>query len=77
MIGKSLLAVAVVPIAAVLLGQVIRRVRKFARRSFDGSTRIMQTMQETVLGIRIVKSFNLEGIMRGRMGASSRRAETG
>jgi subfamily B ATP-binding cassette protein MsbA len=66
----AVLAISVVPIAAVALGQVIRRVRKFARRSFDGSTRIMATMQETVQGIRIVKSFNLEGVMRGRMGGS-------
>jgi ATP-binding cassette subfamily B protein len=49
----AVLAISVVPIAAVLLGQVVRRVRKFAHRSFDGSTRIMQTMQETSQGIKI------------------------
>jgi subfamily B ATP-binding cassette protein MsbA len=66
----AILAVSAVPVAALILGQLIRRVRKFARRSFDGSTRIMQTMQETVLGIRIIKSFNLESLMRRRMTAS-------
>jgi ATP-binding cassette subfamily B protein len=60
----------VLPIAALTLGRVIRKVRKFARRSFDGSTRIMATMQETVQGIRIVKAFGLEGAMRRRMEAS-------
>jgi ATP-binding cassette subfamily B protein len=60
-------ALFVLPVAALFLGQVIRKVRAFARRSFDGSTQIMQTMGETVLGMRIVKAFNLEGEMRRRM----------
>ncbi len=60
----------VLPVAALLLGRVIRKVRKFARRSFDGSTRILATMQETVQGIRIVKAFGLEDIMRKRMETS-------
>ncbi len=62
----------VLPVAALLLGRAIRRVRKFARRSFDGSTRIMATMQETVQGIRIIKAFGLEKAMRQRMDASIR-----
>ena len=63
----SVIALAVLPIAVFGIGRLIRQVRKWARRSFDGSTRIMQTMQETVLGMRIVKSFNLEGTMESRM----------
>jgi ATP-binding cassette subfamily B protein len=63
----ALLALSVLPIAALVLGRVIRRVRVFAKRSFDGSTQIMQTMGEAVLGMRIVKSFNLENMMRERM----------
>lgn len=66
----AILAISVVPVAALLLGQVIRRVRKFARRSFDSSTQIMATMQETAFGIRIIKSFNLERVMRARMAES-------
>ena len=66
----SILAFSGMPVGAVLFGRVIRRIRKFARRSFDGSTRIMHTMQETVHGIRIVKSFNLEEVMRERMDLS-------
>jgi ATP-binding cassette, subfamily B, bacterial MsbA len=63
----SAIALAVVPVAALGLRRLILGVRKWARRSFDGSTRIMQTMQETVLGIKIVKSFNLEDVMTTRM----------
>ncbi|HUZ68039.1 MAG TPA: ABC transporter ATP-binding protein, partial [Beijerinckiaceae bacterium] len=66
----SVIALATLPIAVVSLGRMIRRLRKWARRSFDGSTRIMQTMQETVLGIKIIKSFNLEALMSARMAQS-------
>ena len=66
---------ALMPAGAVLLGRLMGRVRRFARRQFDGSTRIMHTIQETVQGIRIIKSFNLEEVMRGRMAASVREVE--
>jgi ATP-binding cassette, subfamily B, bacterial MsbA len=69
------MALCVLPVAALLLGRVIRRVRAFARRSFDGSTQIMQTMGETVLGMRIVKAFNLEDEMRKRMDTAIRVVE--
>jgi ATP-binding cassette, subfamily B, bacterial MsbA len=69
------MALCVLPVAALFLGRVIRRVRAFARRSFDGSTQIMQIMGETVLGMRIVKAFNLEEAMQRRMEASIRVVE--
>ena len=71
----ALMAFSGMPVGAVLFGRIIRRIRKFARRSFDGSARIMHTMQETVQGIRIVKSFNLEPIMQARMDSSIRDVE--
>ena len=71
----SLIALSVMPVGVYLLAKLIRKVRRFARRSFDGSTRIMETMQETVLGGRIIKSFNLEDIMRRRMASSIREVE--
>ncbi len=63
----SVIALSVLPIAVLVLGRLIKRIRKYARRSFEGSSDIMAIMQETVLGARIVKSFNLENVMRGRM----------
>jgi ATP-binding cassette subfamily B protein len=71
----TVLALCVMPIAVLTLRRVIRRVRRFSRRSFDGSTTIMQTMSETVLGMRIVKAFNLEGEMRKRMAGAIREVE--
>lgn len=72
----ALLLLTLMPIGAALLSRLMRRVRQHARRQFDGSARIMETIQETVQGIRIVKSFNLEAVMRGRMAESIREVET-
>src|SRR5579863_6907308 len=69
------LALCGLPLAAIFLGRVIRQVRSFARRSFDGSTQIIHTMGEAVLGMRIVKAFNLEDEMRRRMAAAVRIVE--
>ena len=66
----SAIALSVMPVAALVLGRLIRRIRKYARRSIDGSSDIMEIMQETVLGARIVKSFNLESLMQTRMRAA-------
>src|SRR5581483_5903193 len=71
----TVLALCVLPVAILLLRRVIRRVRSFARRSFDGSTSIMQTMSETVLGMRIIKAFNLEETMRRRMSGAIKEVE--
>ena len=63
------------PVAMLTLGRLIVKIRKFARRSFDGTTRIVETLQEAVLGARIVKSFNLEDKMRERMSLAVREVE--
>ncbi len=71
----ALLAVSMMPVGALLLGRLMGRIRRFARRSFDGSARIMQHVGETVQGIRIIKSFNLEGLMRARMAGAVSQVE--
>jgi ABC-type multidrug transport system fused ATPase/permease subunit len=63
----SLVALALMPVGAYWLGRLIQRVRTFARRSFDGTAKIMFAMQEAMLGIRVVKSFGLEALMIKRM----------
>ena len=63
------------PVAAMFIGRILKRVRRYAQRSFSGSTLIMQTMGEAVLGLRIVKAFNLEDSMRARMAQAVRSVE--
>jgi len=66
----ALMALSIAPVGVLMLSRLMKRVRRAARRSFDGSTQIMQHMGETAQGIRIIKSFNLESVMRARMAGS-------
>jgi ATP-binding cassette subfamily B protein len=56
----------VAPPAFFVLRKLIRRIYSIARTQFQGGTRIIETLQETLQGIRIVKAFTLEDIMRER-----------
>jgi ATP-binding cassette subfamily B protein len=62
----SFFSFVVAPPAFLVLRKLIRRIYSIARSQFDGGTRIMETLQETLQGIRIVKAFTLEDIMRER-----------
>jgi subfamily B ATP-binding cassette protein MsbA len=57
----------IMPIVVLGVRRLIRRARQIVQRNFLGSGRVMQTLQETVQGIRAVKSYNLEDRMRARM----------
>jgi ATP-binding cassette, subfamily B, bacterial MsbA len=50
--------------------KMVRRIRSIAMSQFTGGARILETMQETLQGIRIVKAFTLEEDMRDRFDAS-------
>ena len=58
------------PPAFFFLRKLIRRVRGIARLQFTGGTRIIETMQEALQGMRMVKAFALEDEMRRRLDRS-------
>jgi ATP-binding cassette subfamily B protein len=62
----SFFSFVVAPPAFFVLRKLIRRIYSIARTQFQGGTRIIETLQETLQGIRIVKAFTLEDIMRER-----------
>ncbi len=62
----SVLALMFVPIAAVGVRKIGIRVRKIMASEFQGAMQMMEAMQETAQGIRIVKAFTLENFMRAR-----------
>src|SRR5215472_19136845 len=62
----SFFSFVVVPPAFFFLRKLIRRIYSIARSQFHGGARIIETLQETLQGIRIVKAFTLEDIMRER-----------
>ena len=62
----SLLSVVVVPPAMLILRKMIRRIKTIAYHQFTGSTQILETLQETLQGMRTLKAFTLEDAMRVR-----------
>ncbi len=72
----SLLALMFVPVAAVGVRKIGLRVRGIMASEFQGAMQMMESLQETAQGVRIVKAFTLEGFMRDRQGAAIRSFQT-
>jgi ATP-binding cassette subfamily B protein len=53
-----------------VLRRLIRRVRAIVKTQFTGGTQTIETLQETLQGLRVVKAFTLEDEMRRRFDAS-------
>ncbi len=66
----SLLALMLVPLAVFGVRRIGVRVRKIMANEFQGAAQMMELMQETAQGIRIVKAFTLENFMRERQAAA-------
>jgi ATP-binding cassette subfamily B protein len=66
----TLAAFVICPPAILGLRKLIRRIRSVAYDQWTGGTRIVETLQEALQGIRIMKSFTLEDTMRARFDAN-------
>jgi len=66
----ALLGLAVAPPAMLVLRKLVKRIKGLAHNQFSGTADIMETMQESLQGIRTVKAFTLEAAMRQRIDAS-------
>jgi ATP-binding cassette, subfamily B, bacterial MsbA len=60
----------IAPPAFLFLRKLLRRVRGIARMQFNSGTQIIETMQEALQGMRMVKAFALEDEMRRRLAVS-------
>jgi subfamily B ATP-binding cassette protein MsbA len=66
----SVVGVVVMPAAIFGVRSLVRRARKVMHTEFAGSMIIMETVQETAVGVRTVKSFTLEEHLRRKMYAA-------
>src|SRR4030081_3094580 len=66
----ALFGFAVAPPAMLVLRKLVKRIKGLAHTQFTGTAAIMETMQESLQGIRTVKAFTLEQTMRERIDAS-------
>jgi ATP-binding cassette, subfamily B, bacterial MsbA len=63
----SFIGLVVVPPAMLILRKLVKRVKGLAYNQFTGTADILETMQESLQGIRTVKAFTLEGAMQRRI----------
>ena len=62
----SLVAFVIAPPLGIVMRKLTRRVRTVAHNQWVGGARILETLQETLQGMRIVKAFTLEDAVRAR-----------
>jgi ATP-binding cassette subfamily B protein len=66
----ALLGFLVAPPAMLVLRKLVKRIKGLAHNQFTGTADILETVQESLQGIRTVKAFTLEQTMRERIDAS-------
>jgi ATP-binding cassette, subfamily B, bacterial MsbA len=66
----ALLGFLVAPPAMLVLRKLVKRIKGLAHHQFTGTADILETMQESLQGIRTVKAFTLEHTMQERIEAS-------
>ncbi|MES0879217.1 ABC transporter ATP-binding protein [Roseibium sp. SCP14] len=71
----SVFAFVIMPPAVIGVAFLVRRVKQYVKRQVVSSAKIGSTMQETVLGVRIVKAFGMEPTMRKRMDVGVREVQ--
>src|SRR5713226_815759 len=63
----SLIGLVVMPPAMLVLRKLVKRIKGLAYNQFTGTADILETMQESLQGIRSVKAFTLEETMQRRI----------
>src|SRR3569832_2251686 len=63
----SFIGLVAVPPVMLVLRKLVKRIKGLAYNQFTGSADIMETMQESLQGIRTVKAFTLEHTMQSRI----------
>ncbi|HET9688165.1 MAG TPA: ABC transporter ATP-binding protein, partial [Pseudolabrys sp.] len=71
----SLIALVVMPPAVLATRAAMKRVRLIVRNEFGAATDILETLQETVQGFKVVEAFNLHQIMRDRVNSNVMKIE--
>ncbi len=71
----SCAAVFVLAPISLLLSSIIKRIRSLSRSQYQNLARVIATIQEAILGSKLIKSYNLETSMRSRFAVAVRDGE--
>jgi ATP-binding cassette subfamily B protein len=72
----AMLGFLIAPPAMLVLRKLVKRIKGLAYNQFTGTADILETMQESLQGIRTVKAFTLEETMRARINKSIEAVES-
>jgi ATP-binding cassette, subfamily B, bacterial MsbA len=72
----SLIVFVVVPPIFLGLRQLVKRIRTVAMSQWRGGAQTLETLQESIQGVRLVKSFTLEDQMRARFAVNVARVQS-
>ena len=62
----TLFTILIIPISGAIIGGITRRLKKKAVQSQQSLGRIVNILDETLGGMRVIKAFNAEGFMRSK-----------
>jgi subfamily B ATP-binding cassette protein MsbA len=62
----TLFTILIIPISGAIIGGITRRLRKTAIQSQESLGRIVNILDETLSGMRVIKAFNAEWFMKSR-----------
>ena len=62
----SCIALFILGPVVLILGYIIRRVRRIARSQYHNLAQVISAFQEAIIGSKLIKSYNLESAMRAR-----------
>jgi ATP-binding cassette subfamily B protein len=63
----TLLSLVIMPVAVLGVRELVRKSNIVSRNRLQAMVNITQILQETVQGVRVIKAFNSEGLMRRRL----------
>jgi subfamily B ATP-binding cassette protein MsbA len=63
----SLFTLIVLPVTGGIIGEIIKRLRKKAKQSQEAMGRIVNILDETFSGMRVIKAFNATNFILGKM----------
>jgi ATP-binding cassette subfamily B protein len=62
----SCVALLILAPVSIALGSIIRRIRSISRSQYKGLAQVISGIQESIIGSKLIKSYNLEPSMEGR-----------
>ena len=72
----AVLALSIGPVVIYFVARIVRRIREISAQEFKGTASVIAATQETIHGIRVVKSFGMEASMCDRFDSAVEDVQT-